>query len=582
MVDINLSSSEKDAKVFESRHPTSRFSAKNIVLVGIVLLLAYLTVVPLAFLVYVTFFPDAQFSVEGFRSAFVDRGMAKLLASTTIFAAGSSAISMVVGIGLAWYAARTNLPFKQLIFASALMPLVIPALLYGIAWVFLLQPRAGLLAGPINAYLGSDAITAYSMSAMIFVQGLDASPLVFLLLYAAFQTMDPSLEEAASLSGASTWQVFWRVTLPSARPAILGALLIVVVRNFEAFEIPSIMGTPANIYVFSTQIYRVLNFFPPRYSEAGGYSIVLLVVVGFVLFAQNRYLAGNKKFATVTGKGFRSREIVIVGNSRRVLAGFSLLYVLVAVALPLAVLIYSSLIPFVTRPTREVLGRMSLNAYSTVLSDSRISNAFMNSIQLALGSATLVMLVAAIAAWITIRSKVRGAWLVDNLAFVPFIVPGIVLGVALLFVYLRSPVPIFGTLWLLLIAYVTKFIPYGMRYAVPSIVKIHSELEEAATMSGATWLQTFRRILLPLMMPGMIAGWIYVAIIALRELSTSVLLYTPGNDVIAIQIFELWNDGRTAEVGATGVVLITISLVLVIIGRTIGRRDPGRKTPINT
>ena len=273
-----------------------------------------------------------------------------------------------------------------------------------------------------------------------------------------------------------------------------------------------------------------------------------------------------------TGKGFRPRTMPL-GKWRWPATGLICLYFLVAVILPVLTLGYASTQGFYSPPTRQTLSHMTLSNYPAVFHDPLVRHAVKNSVILGVGTATAVMFMAAIAAWVVVRTKLPGRWLIDNLAFAPLIIPGLVLGVALLTVYLRlKVVPIYGTLWILFIAYLTRYMPYGMRYASTSLFQIGRELEESAQMSGAAWWQSFRRVVLPLLAPGLIAGWIYIFVVSLRELGSSVLLYSPGREVLSIAIWEQWRDGLLPQLSALGVMLVGTLVVLVAIAYKLGAR----------
>ena len=544
---------------------------KRIAIGAIVAIISFLCIPPLVFLLWETFTSDSGPTLDGFRRAFSTYGIVDLTVQTLTFTVASTVISVVLGTFLAWYTERSDLPFKSLIFIMGLIPLIVPGLLYAIAWILLLSPGTGVLAGPINALLRGDVVTIYSMWGMSMVQGFDNAPLAFLLMVAAFRSMDPSLEESAHVNGASPWNIFRRITLPLARPGLIAAFLVVGVRAIEGFEIPTLIGTPAGIEVFTSRIWQVVNASPSDFQQAGAYSIVLLLITGALVYSQGRYLSGGKRFATVSGKGFRPGRLRILGVGRPVFTGIAILYMLVSFVAPIGILLYASTQPYYASPSLSALSRITIDPYLYVFSGTKTSTALINSVVLAVGAATVVTAICAVAAWVIVRHAARGGWILDNLTFVPFVFPGIVLGVALLVFYVRVPLPIFGTLWVLLIAYVTRFIPYGMRYAVTAMIKISVELEQAAEVSGARWGNVFRRITLPLLMPGLMAGWIYVAIVSLRELSSSILLYSPGNEVSAIVIFEMWSDGQITELAAFGIIILALSAALVLVGRRVSK-----------
>jgi iron(III) transport system permease protein len=414
-------------------------------------------------------------------------------------------------------------------------------------------------------------INVYSLWGMMWVDGLHYSPVAFLLMTAAFRSMDPSLEESAVMSGASVLQVAARITLPLAWPAIFATLLILFVRAIESFEVPALLGLPVGIQVFTSAIYQAVHRYPSQIGLASAYAVMLLLMTTAGVYFQSRLSGKGSKYATMTGKGFRPRMIDL-GRWRYLTTGIFLAYFALIVVLPFAVLLWSSFQKFYSVPSMEALQKLTLDPYRTILSYPNLARSVWNSLALAFGSATIIMLVTAVICWIVVKTKLPGRWLLDNVASLPMVFPGLVLGLAIMILYLYLPVGIYGTIWIMLIAYVTRFMPYGLRFNTTSMLQIHKELEEAAAMSGASWSTTFWRVLLPLLKPGLLAGWIYVAIVSIRELSSSILLYSPGTEVVSIVIWELWENGQYVELSALGVLLILALFVLVLVAQWLGRR----------
>jgi iron(III) transport system permease protein len=548
-------------------------SARNLVVLVVVVVIGYLALVPLGFLLWQTFTTrDGHFTLDTFRSAYRTVGLGTMALNSFAFAIGAGALSIGLGTTLAYLVVRTDVPFKPLMFAMSLVPLIIPGILYTISWIFIASPQIGILnEHVIQPLTGGHSFNVFSLPGMILVEGLHLSPLVFLLMVAAFRSMDPALEESAIMSGASLPMVFRRITLPLARPALAAAVLIMVVRGLESFEVPAVLGLPNHTWVFTSRIWSVLNALPPDYGKAGAYALSLLVLTTIGVVWHSRLTRRGRSFQTVSGKGFRPRPVPL-GRWRGPAAAFILAYFLVSVALPLLVLAYASTQPFYTPPTGATLSHMSLENYSTVVHLPLAREAVRNSLVLGIGAATTVMLLAAVAAWVVVRTRLPGRWMIDNLSFIPLVIPGLVLGVALLSVYLRVSLPIYGTLWILFIAYLTRYMPYGMRYASTSMFQIGRELEESAQMSGAGWWQSFRRVVLPLLMPGLMAGWIYILIVSLRELGSSVLLYSPGKEVLSIVIWEQYRNGQLTQLAALGIMMVGGLVVLVTIAYKVGAR----------
>jgi iron(III) transport system permease protein len=548
-----------------------RPTPKLIIILGVAVGIGYLALVPLYYLLWGTFFDDRGLTFGGFARAYGDSEIGSLIANSLWFAIGAAVLALVVGTTLAYLNVRTDVPFKALFFAASIIPLIIPGILYTIAWIFLASPEIGLLNKALEPVLGAGFFDIFTVWGMIWVEGLHLSPIVFLLMVAAFRSMDPSLEESALMCGASRLQVFRRVTIPLTRPAIVAAVLIMVVRSLESFEVPALLGLQNNTYVFTSRIYFVLRSYPPDLAAAGALALGLLVLAMLGVAISHIVGRSGSTYQTVTGKGFRPRPMEL-GRWRPVAGVAILLYFFFTVIGPLCVLLYTSLLRFYQAPSVDAFKSMSLDNYRHLLQLSQAMTALKNSLFLGVATATLVMAVMAVAAWIVIRSRVPGRQLVDQLSFVPLVIPGLVLGLALSFVYLRSPVPIYGTIFFLLIAYCTRYMPYGMRYATTSMHQISHELEESAHVSGASWWQTFRRVLLPLLAPGLLAGWIYILVVSFRELSSSILLYSPGNEVLSILIFEQYENGQFTVLSALGVVMVLTLVVLVTAAYKLGAK----------
>jgi iron(III) transport system permease protein len=542
-----------------------------LIILAVVAFVSYLALVPVVYLLWGTFYDGTSVTLRFFGEAYAAYGLDEMIGNSLGFALGSTVLSVVLGTALAYLTVRTNVPFKSLIFATSLVPLIIPGILHTIAWIFLASPRVGLFNKLLEPLLGPGFFDIFSLWGMMFVEGLHLSPLVFLLMYAAFRSMDPSLEESALMSGARLTTVLRRITLPLAKPALAASVLIMAIRSLEAFEVPALLGIPNGIWVFTSRIWRVLNEYPANYGQAGAYALSLLALTTIGIFWQSRLSKRGRAYQTVTGKGFRPQPMDL-GKYRWPATILVLGYFVIAVVMPVLILLYASFQPFYSVPTLASLRNFTLENYEYTLTNNQALGAAKNSFILGIGSATTVMFLMAIVSWLVVRTKLPGRWMIDNLTFLPLAIPGLVLGVALLFVYLRFPLPIYGTIWILFIAYFTRYMPYGMRYASTSMYQISGELEESAQTSGATWWQTFRRVNLPLLMPGLVAGWIYIVMVSVRELSSSILLYSPGNEVLSILIWEQWENGQFTELASLGVLMVLALVVLVAVAHRLGAR----------
>jgi iron(III) transport system permease protein len=544
------------------------FRPRTLVALVVTVIVGYLALVPLGYLLWTTVTDENGFSLGGFARAYGNARIGSLVGNSLWFAAGSAALSLAVGTGLAYFNVRTDVPFKGLFFAASIIPLIIPGILYTIAWIFLASPEIGLINSLLEPVFGPGTFDIFTVWGMIWVEGLHLSPIAFLFMVAAFRSTDPSLEESSLMSGATRVQTFRRITLPLVRPALLSATLIMVVRSLESFEVPALLGLQNGTYVFTSRIYQVLRTYPTDFAGAGALATGLLAVAAVGIYLSNRLGRGHGG-GTITGKGFRPRPIDL-GRWKPVVGGGIVFYFFLTVLAPLVVLLYTALLPYYRPPSGEAFASMSLDNFTAVLSIPSVPTALRNSLLLGAGAATLVMMLMAVAAWVVVRSGIPGRQLLDQIAFAPLVIPGLVLGVAIAFVYLRSPLPIYGTLVILLIAYCTRYLPYGMRYAVSGMQTVSAELEESAQVSGAGWWATFRRVLLPLIAPALLAGWVYIFVVSFRELSSSILLYTPGNEVLSITIWELYANARFGELSALGVIMVLVLAVLVGVAYKVG------------
>jgi iron(III) transport system permease protein len=555
------------------------FDAKWLVIGVCLPIVAVLALVPFCFMIWQSFNTaetadaPAVLTLGNYVTAYTNPETVATFWNSVQFALGGSMVAFVIGTALAWMNERTNTPMRRLFFALSIVPLIIPSILFTIAWIMLASPKIGLLNTAAMAWFGLETppFNIYSMWGMIWVDGLHYSPMAFLLMSSAFKAMDPSLEESAVMSGSSVFSTLYRITLKLAFPAIVATVLTLFVRAIESFEVPALLGLPAGIQVFTSAIYQAIHQYPSQIGLAAAYSVILLVLTTGGIYVQARISASGSKYATVTGKGFRPRTIDL-GAWRYLTLAIFIVYFLLIVVMPFMVLIWSSLQKFYAPPSMEALSRITLDGYRYILGSENIRAAALNSLWMSITTATVVMLLASVVCWIVVKTKIPGRWMLDNLASLPMVFPGLVLGVSIMIFYLTFDIGIYGTFWIILLAYITRFLPYGLRYSTTSMLQIHKDLEESGGMSGASWLTVFRRIVLPLLKPGLVAGWIYVMIVSIRELSTSILLYSPGNEVISIVIWELWENGQYVELSALSVIFIFMLLVLVGLAQMAGKR----------
>jgi iron(III) transport system permease protein len=574
MVTTNVPASPHSKSRSRAADLLARWGTPQTLLVGgAILVVGYLALVPLVYLFRDTFTGSGGLSIAAFSRAYSpDQQAGSMLRNSLLFAVGSAALALVLGTTLAYVQVRTDTPFKGLFFAASLVPLIVPGILYTASWIFLGDPGIGLINTLVfEPLVGRSPVNVFSIWGMIWVQGLHLAPVAFLLMVAAFRAMDPSLEESALMSGANRRKVLRRVTVPMMRPAIISSVLLMFVQSLESFEVPALLGLQNGIYVFTSRIYFVLRQYPIDYGSAGAYAITLLAIAAAGVFIGARLSRNAKGFQTISGKAFRPR-LISLGRARPFIGAGVIVYFLIAVVLPVGVLVYASLLKFYAAPSMNAIKTMTLDNYRQVIHMPLAATALKNSLVLGLGAALVVMVITSVVSWVVVRSNAPGRRVLDLLAFTPLVIPGLVLGLALSFVYLRVPLPIYGTLLILLISYTTRYLPYGMRYASTAMAQLSSELEESAMVSGASWAQTFRRVLVPLASSGIIAGFIYILIVSFRELSSTILLYSPGKEVLSVLLWEQFENGQLTTLAAIGVGMILILVVLVLVAYRFGAR----------
>jgi iron(III) transport system permease protein len=510
----------------------------------------------------------------------------QLLATTLGYAAGSLVIALTLAATFAWLLERTNVPCRSLLSVLLLAPMAVPPLMMAMTFILLASPTIGVVNVVLRSLLGSSAlsgpISVYSLPGMMLVSGISLVPSCYLMLAGSFRNMDPALEESSAMSGADPRRTFRQVTLPLMRPAMMAAAAYFLVVMVESFDIPALLGQTAGINVFSTKIYQAAH--PgsglPDYGLASGYGVLIMALAALLIVSYQRIIKRNSRFAVVGNRDYRARTLDL-GVWRWPAVGVCALYLLWALVLPLAILLWASLQPFYQPPSLEALSHVSFANYGSMIHYANLDTAIKNTLIIGVFGGLLTMLLSAVSSWMAVRGQFQLHSLPDALTFLTLGVPSIVLGLALIFLYLSLPIPIYGTVWILVIAYVTRFLSYGSRIMVAAQIQVRQELEEAGKVSGATWLQIFRRIVLMLLLPAFVNGLVWVSIHAIRELSIALMLYSQGNEVLSVIIWNAWQE--RAEVGLAacfGVVMIVVSGALTLFGRRYAASQAARVTQL--
>jgi iron(III) transport system permease protein len=546
-------------------------------LYALIAVTALIVMPPIWFLIKTSFTiesgAESAIGLDNYRSVFELSGMS-LWRVSLIYAIGSSCFAIVIGVSSAWLVARTDAYFRQVTVLGAYLSLAAPVMVKSIGWILLLGPNKGVINEWLRALFGVDGvpIELFSLGGMTMIEGLLWSPIVFLFTLPTLSNMDPSLEEASAMSGASMWQTLSRVTIPLAAPGILAVFLLTFIRALESFEIPFLIGTPANLQTFTTAIYQtVYRGFVPQYGEASAYAVMLVAVVTLPLLWYYHVTRHAQKYATITGKGFRPSRIGL--GAWRIPASLYLLVMPLALIAPLMILFWASFLPIYEAPSLADIGRMSLRNYYEVLTRPTTVDGVWNGVIVATLSSTAVTVFTFVLAWTVIRRREQSRWMLDLLASLPLVLPGIVLGTAVLIEFLNAPfIPIYGTIWIMVFAFMIRFMPYGIRFCYAGIVSIHIHLEECARTCGAGTVMMLRRIVLPLALPAVASIWVYVFLHSIRDLSLPIMLAGPENRLIAVVILDLWNEGKVPEVGALSILLAAAAALLGWVFMRMSRR----------
>ena len=554
---------------------TELFDLPAILLVVVTAIVAMLAIIPVFYLLWSSFKPITlgnladfsltNFTLANFARAYADPAIVTMLLHSFFFAAGSMAVAFLFGGVIALLVERTDAPMKNIAYGLMFIPLIVPNALNAIGWVLLLSPNNGILNVVCRSLGFKEAIfNAYTLPAMFWVEGLSMAPLVFLMFGASLRGMDPSLEEAAFTSGASRWTAFRTITVKLMTPALAGIGLLQFIRGIEAFEVPYVMGLTKGLRVFSTAIYvSVRELSPPDYGSAFVLSLLLVVlaVAGIVFY--HRILTQSERYATISGKGYRPR-IFSLGKWRYLAGVFIGFYFFAAVVLPFSVLLWTSFLPYYQAPSLAALQHLSLESYRDLFARAIFYLCVTNTVVLATTVSAAGILLSLVISWIVIRWKPKGSSLLELLAFLPYAVPGIAMGFAFMVAFLSFPNPIYGTLWIIMLAYLTTFLPIGTRFTHAAISQIRAELEEAAATSGAGLFNIMRHILIPLILPSLVSGGLYLFILCVKVVSAASILWNPDSVILSIYVLQLWGEGRLPVVSALSVVTV-VSLTLLFL-----------------
>jgi iron(III) transport system permease protein len=558
----------------------SRLSARQQMILAtlLIVILCALVLPPFLFLIQGSLtiagptYDTGEIGLGNFEAVIRSRHFLSTSVNSLVFAAASAFVALVIGWVTAWIVERTNAPLKGLAYLSAIISLGTPYILYVTAWLLFFGK-----AGPVNhlyrTLTGSSdvLINIYSMHGMVLVEGFLWSPLAFLLVGATLRNANPELEEAARVHGAGVWDTIRRITMRLSLPAIMALSMLVFIRAVEAFEVPALVGLPGRISVLTTDIYsNMVARAPPDVGGASALSVLMLALVLVLLYIYGRLSRHAEKFATITGKGFRPRPFDL-GRLRPVAGALLVLNFVLLLMVPMLMLVWISLLPFFQPVSAAAFKLITLNNYRTVL-DSGHVELLINTMLVAVATATIAVTLTFLGAWLAVR-RGPGGWIIDRLATIPLVFPGLILGIAVMQVFLRIPIPLYGTLGILIWAFVINYLPYGMRYCSSGMLQIHRELEEAAAICGASPLTRLRRIVAPLLAPALVAGWLFIFLMSARVLSLAILLAGPRSQTMAVAMFDLWANGQGTELAALGLMWSMLMAMIAVVFYLVARRS---------
>ena len=544
-------------------------------IVAVAVILPLITLFVSSFLVLDDLGFDTEWGFENYTLLYTDRVIPKAILNTFIISSGTMILATFLGVALAWINARTNCPWADYLEPYNLIPFFLSPFVGAIAWHNLASPKIGLLNVWYRDIFGVEGylLNVDNLWGVIWVTGLFFTPLVYLFVIGSLRRMDPSLEDSARTTGAGLLRTTLTITLPLVTPAILSGAIIVFVTSAGEFGVPFKLAAPYGWETLTTQIFTKAVGDDANHYLGATMSMVLGVITVILIWVQRVYIA-PRSYTTVTGKGFRP-NVLDLGKWKWVAFGFNLAYILVAVILPIFCLFIVSLHPVWT--AEIIPSDMSMNNYVKTLfwwredSIRAATDGIINSFILAFSGASIAMVLALVVSYMIHRTKGFGSKLLDFLCVVPIGFPGIVLAMGVLVTYIQTP--IYATLWILLLGYITRFFPYGQRNIASIMLAISEELDQSSRMSGATWFTTLRRITIPLLKPGIFAGWVLLFVIFLRELSISIILYSTGTETISVGVYYLANFENEALTSALSMTQTIVLLICIYIFRRVAGKE---------
>jgi iron(III) transport system permease protein len=542
----------------------------------LIVIVGFLTVSPVVMLLLGSFSEGlgafGTFTLEKYVKSYTDPALLEIIVNTIVFIIGSSLVATVLALFMAYLNTRTNIPFKSLFQMISIVPMMIPHILFAISWALLLNPSNGLINLLLKQILNlrDSPFNIYSLAGMILVEGLLDLPVSYLIIAPAMSSFDVSLEESSKVCGSSNLRTLFKITLPVLRPAILASITLVAIRSLESFAVPSALGMPGRIYLLSTHIYRIIaTGFAADYGMAAAVGMSALAASVTLIVLYRHLTSESEKYVTISSRGYRP-ALIELHRAKIPLFIIVALLSFVLIVLPVLVLLYTSLVPYSMVPSLKAFGMMSWKHWITVLKDPISLLSLKNSLILGVVGATLGVVLTLFVSYTIVKVRTHASGILESLSFLSFSFPGIVIGVGFMWLFVRTP--LYATIGSLLIGYIATYLPYGIRPLSSAFIQIHRHLEESSRVCGGGMFYTLRRIIVPLLIPGIVSAWILMATMFVRELSVSVVLSRPGSEVLAVQILRFAEDGLWGRLSALGILMIIASTTLAVLASVAGAK----------
>ena len=544
-------------------------------IVLLIVVVGFLVVTPL-FLMILNSFQTARpgqpivWGIDGWVKAFSTPGIVKAMTNTFSLAITRQAIALLIGAFFAWLIARTNIPLKGTLEFFFWLSFFLPALPETMGWILLLDPKYGLLnQGLMNlGIVNQPLFNIYSFWGIVWAHMGGTVSVKVMLLAPAFRNLDAALEEASKISGASGWHTFFHIVIPVMMPAILVTTILGIIRSLEAFEVELLLGTPIGLQVYSTKIHELVTWEPPQFAPAMALSTVFLGVLLLMVALQRRYIA-NRNYETITGRGFSIRPTPL-GRWRYPLFALVLFFALIVTLVPTTLLLtgtFMKLFGFF-----NIAEPWTLDNWRATLNDPVLLRSLWNTLAIGLGSGLVGVLFFSFIAYVIVKTRYAGRWLLDFLSWLPWSIPGILLGIALLWTFLQTRIflPIYGTIYLLMIAMLIKSMPFGTQMIKSVLIQLGSDLEEASKVCGGTWYHTFKRVIFPLTMPALITVALVGFISAARDISTVVLLGSGKSRTLSLLMLDFAAGAEFEKATVVAVIIVGLVVAAALLARALG------------